>query len=137
MENDLHSNVQAAVAMDTQAIASDTTTVGNIIDTQGFESIEFIGLSKTITDGTYTLKLEDGDDSGLSDAADVDSTLLLGTLFAFAAADDDAVLRTGCIAKKRYVRASIVSASTTTGVDMMSVVAVQGHPKTAPVAEQV
>ena len=137
MERDLHSNVQAAVALDAAAISTDTTTVGNIIDTAGFESIEFIGLSKTITDGTYTLKIEDGDDSGLSDAADVDSTLILGSLFAFAAADDDAVLRTGCISKKRYIRASIVSASTTTGVDIMSVIAIQGHPKTGPVAEQV
>lgn len=137
MENDLHHKVQAAVALDAAAIATDTTTVGNIIDTLGFESIEFIGLSKAITDGTYTLKLEDGDDSGLSDAADIDSALILGSLFAFGSGDDDAVLRTGAISKKRYIRASIVSASTSSGVDIMAVIAVQSNPKTNPVTEQV
>ena len=135
MECDLHNNVDDRIALDLAAISTDTTTVGNIIDTAGYESIEFIALSGTITDGAYAFKIEDGDNSALSDAADVDSTLLLGDLTGFALTDDDTSKRVGCIAKKRYVRLSIVSTATTTGVNMMGAAAVLGHPHVAPVAQ--
>lgn len=133
MEYDQHNNVNAAVALDITAIGSNTTTVGNIIDTLGYESIEFVALSGTLTDGAYAFKIEDGDDSALADAADVDSALILGDLTGFAATDDDAVKRVGTIAKKRYVRLSIVSTGVTTG-GTIGAVAVQGHPKRGPVA---
>ena len=136
MRQDLHNNVEVAVALVSQAIATDTTTVGAIIDTAGFESIEFAILSKAITDGTYTAKLEDGDDSGLSDAEVVSSELVLGALPDFVAADDNTVFRVGSISKKRYQRLSIVSATTTTGVDIISAIAVLGNPHTAPTAAQ-
>lgn len=135
MEYDLHNNVDEKLAFGVQEVISDTTTAGNIIDTAGFESIEFVITTKTVTDGVYTVKLEDGDDSGLSDAADVDSTLVLGTLPSFVLTDDDTIKRVGCISKKRYVRLSIVSTGTTSGVDAMTAVAVLGHPHRAPVAQ--
>lgn len=135
MEYDLHSNVKQVVALDSQDITTDTTTVGNIIDTVGFESLEYVIQSGTITDGTYTLILEEGDDSGLSDAAVVPAAEVLGVLTGFVAADDDAAKRVGSIGKKRYQRLSILSATTTTGATKMSSVAVLGHPKSAPVAE--
>ena len=48
-------------------ITTDTTTAGAIIDTADFDlGIYFALASTTYTDGTYTLKIEDGDDSGLS-----------------------------------------------------------------------
>ena len=134
-ECDLHSNVKQSVAFDSQDITTDTTTVGNIIDTVGFESLEFIIQSGVITDGTYTLVLEEGDASNLSDAAVVPSDEVLGVLTGFVAADDNSALRVGSIGKKRYQRLSILSASTSTGATKMSSVAVQGHPKVAPVAE--
>ncbi|MBL4700589.1 MAG: hypothetical protein JKX85_04950 [Phycisphaeraceae bacterium] len=135
MEYDLHSNVKQAVALDSQDITTDTTTVGNIIDTVNFDSLEYIIQSGTITDGAYALKLEQGDDSGLSDAADVPADEILGVLTGFVAADDDAAKRVGSIGKKRFQRLSIVSTSTTTGATKMSAVAVLGHPQSAPVAE--
>lgn len=135
MEHDLHDNVDDRVALDAAAISSDTTTAGNIIDTVGYESLEYLVLSKTITDGAYALKLEEGDDSGLSDAADVPAANVLGALTGFVAADDDTVKRVGSIGKKRYQRLSIVSTGTTTGVDIMSAVAVLGHPHSMPVAQ--
>jgi len=135
MECDLHNNVDDQIAMDLAAISSNTTTVGNIIDTAGYESIEFIALMGTITDGAYAFKIEDGDASNLSDAADVDSSLLLGALTGFAATDDDSSKRVGCIAKKRYVRLSLVSTGVTTGVNMAGAAAVLGHPHHAPVAQ--
>lgn len=135
MEFDLHSNVKQVVALDSQDITTNTTTVGNIIDTVGFESLEYLIQSGTITDGAYALKLEQGDDSGLSDAADVPSDEILGVLTGFVAADDDAAKRVGSIGKKRYQRLSIVSTGTSTGGTKFSSVAVLGHPQSAPVAE--
>ena len=131
---DLHNNISPAVALDTTAIGSDTTTAGNIIDLQGFNSVEFVILSGTLTDGNYTPLIEDGDDSGLSDAAAVADAELLGTeaAAAFAAAsDDDAVKRIGYIGNKRYVRLSIVSASTSSG-GTLSAIAVRGHAADGP-----
>ena len=134
-EYDLHSNVKQEVALDSQDITTDTTTVGNIIDTRGFESLEYVIQSGTITDGTYTLVLEQGDDSGLSDAAVVPTDEVLGVLTGFVAADDDAAKRVGSIGKKRFQRLSILSASTSTGATKVSSVAVLGHPQSAPTAE--
>ena len=134
-EFDLHSNIKGEVALDSQDITTDTTTVGNIIDTRGFESIEFTIQSGVITDGTYTLILEQGDDSGLSDVAVVPTDEVLGVLTGFVAADDNATKRVGSIGKKRFQRLSILSASTSTGATRFSSVAVLGHPQSAPTAE--
>jgi hypothetical protein len=135
MDYDLHNNVDDRVALDAQAIATNTTTVGNIIDTLGFRSLEFFILSKTITDGAYAIKLEEGEDAALSDAADVPAADVLGALTGFVAADDDTVKRVGSVGKKRYQRLSIVSTGVTTGVDIMGAVAVLGDPVRGPVAQ--
>jgi len=134
MEYDLHNDVDAAMALKEAAITTNTTTVGEIIDTKDFGSLEYIISSGTITDGAYALKLEEGDDSGLSDAADVATADILGDLVGFVDTDDDAVKRVGSIGKKRYQRLSIVSTGTTTGADSIGAVAVQGNPKHMPVA---
>ena len=132
MEMDLTSSLDPQVALDSQDITSDTTTVGNIIDSQGHESMDFTIQSGTVTDGTYTALLEDGDAANLSDAATVSSDLIIGTLPVFVAADDDAVKHFGSVSKKRYQRLSIVSASTTTGATKMSSVANRGNAKARP-----
>lgn len=134
MEKELHNNVDDRVALNSQTINSNTTTAGNIIDTAGYESMEYVLLSGTITDGAYAIKVEDGDDSGLSDAADVDSELVLGALTGFADTDDDATIRVGVISKKRYQRVSLVSTGVTTG-GVFAGIAVLGHPKHAAVAQ--
>jgi len=132
---DLHNNVKTEVALDITAISSDTTTNGNIIDMQGYGSVEFIILSGTLTDGTYTPLIHEGDDSGLSDASAVADGDLLGTEAgaAFAASEDDSVKKVGYIGNKRYVRLSIVSASTTTG-GTVSAVSVKGNASDNPVS---
>ncbi len=103
-------------------ISSNTTTAGAIIDTADFDlGIYFALAATTYTDGTYTLKIEDGDDSGLSDAADVATgQLVYGTLPAVSAvlADGADYSKEGVIGTKRYVRASIVSTGVTTGADL-------------------
>jgi len=136
MEHDLHSNIKSALALAVQNIITDTTTVGAIIDTAGFESLDFQVLSGTLTDGAYAFKLEEGDDSGLSDAADVPAADILGSLTGFVAADDDTVKRIGSIGKKRYQRLSIVSTGTTAGGTNFVALAILSDAHTNPVAEQ-
>ena len=135
MERDLHSNVDDRLAFGPAAISTDTTTAGDIIDTLGYESLEFIVAMGTITDGAYAFLLHEGDAANLSDAALVSADETLGALTGFALTDDDSTLRVGSIGKKRYQRLSIVSTATTTGVNMAAAVAVLGHPKVAPVAQ--
>ncbi len=133
--NDLHNNVKAEVALNTTAISTNTTTVGNIIDMQGYGSIEFIIQSGTLTDGTYTPLIEEGAVANLSDAAAVADADLLGTEAAavFAATDDNTVKKLGYIGNSRYIRISIVSASTTSG-GTLSAVSVKGNAGDMPVA---
>lgn len=136
---DLLSEIKELRAISPAAITSDTTTAGQIIDTQGYESVTFIIASGTITDGTYTPLIQEGDDSGLSDAAAVPDDRLLpsGTgqeaAIAIVAADDNVVEKIGVISKKRYVRLSLVSTGVTSG-GTLAAVAILGHPHLAPVA---
>ena len=104
------------------------TKVGEIIDTQGYESLTFLIQSGTITTGTFTPKIEDGDDAALADASDVDSDFLLGTIAdaTFAATDDDTVKKIGVVSKKRYVRITLTGASTPNG--LMAVQALLASP---------
>jgi hypothetical protein len=94
------------------AIASDTTTVGAIIDTADYELGFSVFISAPVwADGTYTLKLEESDDSAMSGAVDIDSSKLIGSLPAVAAAtvDGAALGKVGVFSNLRYVRISIVS----------------------------
>lgn len=134
-EYDGHSRVKGEVALNSQDITSDTTTNGNVIDTVGFESIEFHIQSGVITDGTYTLLLEEDDVIGFGTATVVPADETLGVLTGFVLTDDNATKRVGSIGKKQFQRLSIVSASTTTGATKFSSVAVLGNPKVAPTAE--
>jgi len=115
-------------ALESQVIDTDTTTTGAIIDTADYDNgIYFAMSASAYTDGTYTLKIEDGDDSGLSDAADIPAAqLVYGTLPALAAAlaEGVALSKEGIFGNKRYVRASIVSTDTDTGatVEVLAIV---------------
>jgi hypothetical protein len=133
---DLHHKSQAAVALKSAAIASDTTTTGETIDMLGFEGLEMIFLTKTLSDGDYAVTLFEGEESDMSDEAAVDSAEQLGSPDFDADTDDDSVARVGYIGKMRYVRAKVVSTNTTTGIDILSGVALKYAAKHQPVADQ-
>lgn len=137
-QSDLHSNIKQEVALDVQAITTDTTTAGNILDLKEYDSCEFLLVAGTLTDGDYTPLLEESDDSGFSTSNAVadDDLLPSGTGQEATAALDtsDTAKRIGYRGSKRYVRLSLVSANTTSG-GTLGAVAVLGHPKGAPLAE--
>jgi len=132
---DIHNNLGAVVALNIGAISSNTTTNGAIVDTQGFEAVEFFIQSGTLTDGSYAPTVTEGNASDLSDGSATAAGDLLGTLAGatFAATDDNAVKKIGYKGGKRYVRLNIVSTGVTTG-GTLGAVAVKGVARNKPVA---
>ncbi len=113
---DIHNNMNALPAIAPAVYSS--TQVGAIIDMDGAEGLEFIIQSGVMTTGSFVPKIEDGDDSGLSDAADVATDLLIGTIAAatFATADDGVVKKIGVVNHKRYVRLTLTDDGTADGL---------------------
>jgi hypothetical protein len=137
---DLHNNIQLKRAISpVNAGSGDTPIVSQIIDRQGYDSLEFLIATGSLADAnaTFTVLVEDGDDSDLVDdgAAVADSELLgteAGASFAFG--DDDEVRKIGYIGHKRYVRLTITP-SGNTGDVYVSAVAVLAKADMAPVTQ--
>ena len=134
---DLHNNVDIRRAISPVVGTDDTALVSQIIDTKGYDSLEFAIATGTLADAdaTFTVLVQDGDASDLSDAAAVADSQLLGTEAnaSFIYADDDSVTKIGYAGYKRYVRLTVTPANNT-GNAPISAVAILGSPKLAPVA---
>jgi hypothetical protein len=111
----------------------------NIIDMQGFDACTFVLQVATVTTADasnyFTLTLQHGDDSALSDGATVTAaTGLLGSNIAIdATGDSNKVGMLGYSGGKRYVR--MVATETGTAVAAFSAVAVQQLPNVAPTGD--
>lgn len=133
MEYDLHHNIGTRLALAIAVIATDTTTAGAIIDSQGFESLEFVIQTGVVTAGDVTMLIEGSDADDMAGAVAITGDDLLGEAQVMAAADF--TQRLGVIAKYRYYRLSAVtdnSANLTVGASV-----ILGNPQSAPVAESV
>jgi hypothetical protein len=136
---DLHNNIAPKRGISPAAAGTDNTAyVSQIVDTAGYESVEFLILTGANTDAnaTFTVLVEDGDNSGLSDNAAVDDKFLLGTeaLASFTYADDNKVFKIGYVGPKRYVRVTITPAGNDSGNIYIAGVWVLGNPRSAPTA---
>ena len=135
MEYDLHSSIKVAIGIgSTDGQAAGASTVSAIIDTLGYESFEWLIDVGTITTGTFSATIEQGDDSGLSDAAAVPAADLVGGSPTWIVTDDDQVRRVGIVGKKRYQRFTLVGAATP--VADFCVLGLLGNPVTKPVPDQ-
>ena len=112
-----------------------TAIVSGIVDMQGYDSLTVFIATGTLADAdaTFTTLVEDGDDSGLSDAAAVADTYLLGTeaLASFDFSDDDSVFKIGYAGHKRYVRVTVTPAANS-GASAVAIVPVLGHANQQP-----
>ena len=92
---DMHNTIHVARAISPVVVTDNTAQVGEIIDRQGYDAVEFLVATGTLADAdaTFAVLIEEGDDSGLSDAAAVTDAGLLGTegLAGFQFDDDDEV----------------------------------------------
>ena len=133
---DLYHALKIIPAIDPDEGAADNTAkVSDIIDTAGHESLLFAISTGSLVDAdaTFAVLVEDGDDSGLSDAAAVADENLLGTeaLAGFTFADDGETRKIGYIGPKRYVRLTITPTGNAGAWDS-SAVAIQGHSRHQP-----
>lgn len=138
MNGDLHNNIYPKRGLSPVAAVTDNTAfVSQIVDTAGFDSVEFVILTGSLADvdATFTVLFEDGAAANLSDNAAVADDYLLGTeaLAGFTFAADDKVFKIGYIGTKRYCRVTITPANNT-GNAFIAGVWLLGHPRTAPTA---
>jgi len=123
---ELRNTTKAVIALAPVAVATDTTTVGLTIDTQGFESCLFNMMTGVLTDGDYDFDIYHGDASDMSDEAA--TTDIVGTMPDFSDDTDDAnVNSVAYVGDKRYLRLKVVSTNTTTGA-LLCANAILGHP---------
>jgi hypothetical protein len=134
---DLHNNIDVKRAISPVSVGDNTAQVGQIIDRQGFQSLEYVIAAGSLADAdaTFTVLLEEGDAANLSDAAAVADADLLGTeaLASFTYADDDKVFKLGYKGNKRYTRLTITPASNASA-GLIAAVAILGDPMMAPTA---
>jgi len=125
---DMHHGISLVVAKD---IGPGTGPENfDIIDTAGFEALEFIFTGSNTVTVIPTFILQHGDESDLSDATTVDSEEVLGSLAHITAADDMPG-KTGYIGKKRYVRVR-----QTAGNALFGIIAILGTAHHQPTPDQ-
>jgi len=134
---DLHNSVHIERCISPVSVADDTAEVGEIIDRQGFQSLEYVIAIGSVADAdaTFAVLLEEGDESDLSDAAAVADGDLLGTEAAagFQFDDDNEVRKLGYKGVKRYTRLTITPANNASAA-LFGAVAVLSHPEDGPTA---
>lgn len=152
MMRDLHNNIKCSRGISpTAAVTNNTAFVSQIVDTANFGSCEFVFIVGSIADAdvSFTVLVEDGDVSTLTDNAAVDDAFLLGTEAGTVTsgaqdgtgaapgfADDDKVFKIGYIGPKRYVRVTITPANNTGNI-FLAGVWIQGHSRVGPQSSQV
>ena len=134
---DIHNNLHFVPLIVPVAARTDNTAiVSAIIDTKGYESVEFVLVTGANTDvnATFAVLVEDGDNSGLSDNVSVANSQLLGTEAgaAFTFADDGECRKIGYVGGKRYVRVTVTPSGNDAGNIFISGVAVLGNARNAP-----
>lgn len=134
---DLHNNITVQRVISPVSVADNTAQVGQIISRQGYDSLEYIIAIGNVADAdvTFTVLLEESDNSDFSASNAVDDADLLGTetLAAFQFDDDNEVRKLGYIGSKLYTRLTVTPANNASAA-VIAAVAVLGHPSQAPVA---
>jgi hypothetical protein len=134
---DIHNRLEVRRVISPVSVADTTAQVGQIIDRQGFDALEYVIATGSIADAdaTFTVLLEEGADSGLSDAAAVADADLVGTelLAGFQFDDDNETRKLGYRGTKRYTRLTItpVANASTALLAAVAVLSLAGREPTA------
>lgn len=133
--NNIHIAGIAATGVIT--VTDTTAVVSGIVDLQGYDSVTFAIATGTLADAdaTFTVLVEDGDESDLSDNAAVADTYLLGTevLAAFQFDDDAEARKIGYVGPKRYVRCTVTPVANA-GSAPIAIMGLLGNPASAATA---
>jgi hypothetical protein len=110
MHKDGVSRTNSNIALKLQTISSDTATNGEIIDSQGYESLKLITAVGTVSAGDVTVSaIKESDDSGMAGATDVPTARLIGTNATLDTSDT--LDEIGVVLHKQYVRATYTTAN--------------------------
>lgn len=141
MQRDLASHIKAIRGLSPVAAGTDNTAyVSQIANVAGFDSLTWLTLigANTDADATFTMLMEEGDESDLSDAAAVADSDLIGTEAgaSFLFSDDNKVSKLGYKGSKQYVRVTITPANNAAGNIFIAGCWLLGHPRTVPQSTQ-
>lgn len=90
-----------------------TDQTGTCVDTKGYEAVTAVVHYGDWTDGTFTPKLQEGDASNGSDAADVAAADLIGSFTALSGTgQENKLYAVGYKGTKRYVRVFVTVTGT-------------------------
>jgi hypothetical protein len=138
-EFDLQNNIDVLDVLGAEAITDNTAQVGAIIDGANHRGLVYAIRVGTLADAdaTFTVLLEEGDASNLSDAAAVADADMVGTEsgVAFTFTNDDEVRSLGYIGSKRYTRMTITPAANS-GAATFAVVAITAAHRKSPQSSQ-
>ena len=128
-------NIHPLRALSPVSVADNTAQVSQIIDRRGYESLTFLIATGSLADAdaTFAVLVEDGEDSGLSDAAAVADEQLVGTeaLAGFQFDDDDETRKIGYVGDKRYVRLTVTPTGNGSAA-LLAAIALLGHASLVP-----
>lgn len=115
---DLHNNISVRRAISpAAAVTDDTPLVSTIIDTSGYEAVEFVAAIGALADAnaTFAVLVEHGDAANLSDAEAVPDVNLIGleSGAGFQFDDDNETRKIGYVGIKRYVRVTVTPTGNT------------------------
>ena len=115
---DLHNNISVRRAISpVAAVTDDTPIVSQIIDTLGYEAVEFVAAIGALADAnaTFAVLVEHGDAANLSDAEAVPDVNLIGleSGAGFQFDDDNETRKIGYVGIKRYVRVTVTPTGNT------------------------
>lgn len=135
--HDLMNEIHVKRVISPVSVSDDTAQAGQIIDHQGYGSATYLIATGSLadSDATFTVLLEEGDDSSLTDAAAVADAQLVGTeaLASFVYSDDNKCFKLGYIGTKRYTRLTITPSGNASAA-VLCAVAVLGHAAKRPTA---
>lgn len=130
---DLHNSINVKRVLSPVSVADNTAQVGEVVDSKGFGSLEYIIATGSLgdADATFTTLLEESDASGSGFLPVADSDLL-GTedLASFTFAADNKVFKLGYKGIKRYTRLTITPAANASAA-LISAIAVLDAPDIA------
>lgn len=138
---EMHNQIETVTSSAPAALTAVPGT-GSVVDTSGFESLEFVvhvgSVSALTTVGSvysHSDELNTADDlsSGLSGATSVDSDDLRGAAIGVTNGTADKCPSRGYTGKKRYVRQDLVLTGATAGAAIVvGSCAIKGAPRKAP-----
>lgn len=115
MKFDLANRIDLKRAISPVSVADNTAQVSQIFDMRGYSAVALAIALGSIADAdaTFTVLMEEGDASDLSDGSAVTDADLIGTeaLAGFQFDDDNECRKIGYVGSKRYIRATITPAN--------------------------